>query len=61
MVYNKEVFPEVKDVVVKTNDIVKGGQLIGHVETVLNVEKINSTSPKYIKRYTISPYNETLG
>ena len=34
---------------VKDNEIIKCGQLIGYVGTVLNLEKITNNSPKYIQ------------
>jgi len=43
-------YAELEDVLLKTKDIVKAGQLIGHLGTVLNVEKINFNSPKYIQK-----------
>ena len=43
-------YAELKDIVVKTNDIVKAGQLIGYVGTVLNADKITESSPQYIQK-----------
>lgn len=43
-------YAELKDVAVKTNDIVKTGQLIGYIGSVLDFKKINEKSPKYIQK-----------
>lgn len=42
-------YAELKDIAVKEKEIVKIGQIIGHVGTVLNLDKINDRSPKYIQ------------
>lgn len=43
-------YAEMKDTTVKTGDKVKGGQVIGHVGKVLNLDAINETSPGYIQK-----------
>ena len=43
-------YAELENILFKTKDIVKAGQLIGHIGTVLNVEKKNFNSPKYIQK-----------
>lgn len=43
-------YAELENILFKTKDIVSAGQVIGYVGTVLNSEKINSNSPKYIQR-----------
>lgn len=42
-------YAELGNTAVKINEIVKSGQLIGSVGTVLNLEKITNSSPKYIQ------------
>jgi murein DD-endopeptidase MepM/ murein hydrolase activator NlpD len=42
-------YAELGDVVVKAGDSVKRGQIIGHVGSVLNAEKITLDSPPYIQ------------
>jgi len=42
-------YAELEDVTVKVDQIIKAGQLIGHVGTVLNLNKITKKSPKYIQ------------
>ena len=42
-------YAELEEVIIKTNEVIKAGQSIGYVGTVLNVEKIKSVSPKYIR------------
>jgi murein DD-endopeptidase MepM/ murein hydrolase activator NlpD len=43
-------YAELKDVVVKENDSIIAGQIIGHIGLVLNIKKINNRSPTYIQR-----------
>ena len=66
-------YAELSDVIVKVNQLLRPGQLIGHVGTVLNFKKINEKSPKYIQKiksennpsmlhletYNIKPNNTT--
>jgi len=42
-------YAELEKIIVKINDFVKGGESIGFVGNVLNLNKINSNSPKYIQ------------
>lgn len=43
-------YAEMKDACVKKGDFVKGGDVIGHVGYVLNVDEINETSPGYVQK-----------
>jgi len=43
-------YAELRDSVVKAGDRVKGGQVIGHIGHVLDLDKINETSPGYIQK-----------
>jgi murein DD-endopeptidase MepM/ murein hydrolase activator NlpD len=43
-------YAELADVIVKINQFVKAGQLIGHIGSVLDFKKINENSPKYIQK-----------
>jgi len=42
-------YAELENITVKINEFVKGGQLIGYVGTVLNLDKITNNSPQYIQ------------
>ena len=42
-------YAELRDTVVKINESVKAGQLIGYIGTVLNIKKITKVSPQYIQ------------
>ena len=42
-------YAELEDVTVNVGQIVKPGQIIGHVGTVLKLNKISNKEPKYIK------------
>ena len=43
-------YAELENIIYKENEFVKAGQLIGHVGLVLNIEKINNSSPAYIQK-----------
>jgi murein DD-endopeptidase MepM/ murein hydrolase activator NlpD len=43
-------YAELHDAVVKEGDHVQGGQLVGHVGAILNLDKINETSPEYVQK-----------
>ena len=43
-------YAELADVIVKVNQLIKPGQLIGQIGTVLKFKKINEKSPKYIQK-----------
>lgn len=43
-------YAEMKDTTVKKGDLVKGGDVLGHVGKVLNVELINESSPAYVQK-----------
>ena len=42
-------YAELGDITVKNNESIKAGQLIGHIGTVLNFDKISKDSPIYIR------------
>ena len=42
-------YAELDEIIVKLNEFVKGGKIIGFVGTVLNLEKITRKSPRYIQ------------
>jgi murein DD-endopeptidase MepM/ murein hydrolase activator NlpD len=43
-------YAELRDVTVESGQTVKAGQVVGHVGSVINVEKIKASSPGYIQR-----------
>jgi murein DD-endopeptidase MepM/ murein hydrolase activator NlpD len=47
-------YAELRDVTVEPGQSVKAGQLIGHVGSVINVKKIETSSPGYIQRLKLN-------
>jgi murein DD-endopeptidase MepM/ murein hydrolase activator NlpD len=47
-------YAELRDVTVEPAQTVKAGQLIGHVGSVINVQKIKPSSPGYIQRLKVN-------
>jgi len=43
-------YAELHDACVKVGDLIKAGELLGHVGLVLNLDKINEGSPVYIQK-----------
>ena len=43
-------YAELGDVIVSAGELLKAGQLIGHVGLVLNIDKITENSPAYIQK-----------
>ena len=57
LLYN---YAELGDVVVKKGEYVNAGQLIGHVGTVLNINKVTIKSPKYIQKIKNNKHQSML-
>ena len=64
LIKNKDGFickyAELKEIIVKIDESVKAGQLIGSIGTVLDVENITKKSPQYIQKLKSNKFSSML-